>query len=83
MKRLFTLTSGYFHLCSFLFTLFIFSALSYAGLVYPDFTLSMMRDGNSLYKYEDVFIKKQKKGDFSNTKYLEIFMLVILSKQEC
>ncbi|VHO02144.1 TcdA/TcdB catalytic glycosyltransferase domain-containing protein [Candidatus Rhabdochlamydia sp. T3358] len=74
MKRLFALTSGYFHLCSFLWILFIFSYESlFAGLVYPDFTLSMMRDGNSLHKYEDVFIKKQKKGDFSNTKYLEIF----------
>ncbi|MGB7127791.1 MAG: TcdA/TcdB catalytic glycosyltransferase domain-containing protein [Candidatus Rhabdochlamydia sp.] len=76
MKRLFAFTSGYFHLCSFLFILSI-SVFSYeslfARLVYPDFTLSMMRDGNSLYKYEDVFIKKQKKGDFSNTKYLEIF----------
>lgn len=77
MKRLFIFTSGYYHLLPFLFILSIFCALSYRSLSakveYPDFTLSMLRDGNSLYKYEDIFIKKQKKGDFSNTKYLELF----------
>lgn len=77
MKRLFTYRSGYFHCSPFLFILFFFYAFSYeslsARLAYPDFTLSMIRDGNSLYNYEDIFIKKQKKGDFSNTRYLEIF----------
>ncbi|MGL4539814.1 MAG: glycosyltransferase family 32 protein [Candidatus Rhabdochlamydia sp.] len=77
MKRLFAFTSGYYHLLSFLFILSIFCVFPYRSLSarveYPDFTLSMMRDGNSLYKYEDIFIKKQKKGDFSNTRYLEIF----------
>lgn len=40
---------------------------------FPDFTVSMMREGRSLYSFEYTFNKKQDLDDFSNTKYLDLF----------
>ena len=55
----------------------LISCLALTGLssaiIYPDFTVSMMREGRSLNNYEHSFIRKQTLGDFTNTKYVEIF----------
>lgn len=59
-----------------LLTSLMFFTASFAfsqEIVYPDFTISTMREGKSSSNYEKVFIRKQEKGDFSNTRYLEIF----------
>lgn len=45
----------------------------FGEIYYPDFTLSMMREGKSVAIFENTFLNKQLNGDFSNTLYLDFF----------
>ena len=53
--------------------IFLVTASVQANIVYPDFTTSMLRDGRSLYMFERTFVRKQLRGDFSNSRWLDLF----------
>ena len=44
-----------------------------ADLAYPDFTVSLLREGKDLRNYEANFVSKERHDDFANTKNLNIY----------
>ncbi len=56
-----------------IFSFLILLSTAQAKIVYPDFTTSMLRDGKSLFMFERTFTRKQLRGDFSNSKWLDLF----------